>query len=73
MQLSPFSPANRRGITVLALLLIIIAVIIAASGGKTARSRPEGQTQDYGQHKREPKRFAPSAQGAIRARQIGSC
>ena len=30
MQLSCFSPANRRGITVLALLLIIIAVILVA-------------------------------------------
>lgn len=30
MQLSSFSQANRRGITVLALLLIIIAVILVA-------------------------------------------
>ena len=30
MQLSLFSPTNRRGITVLALLLIIIAVILVA-------------------------------------------
>jgi hypothetical protein len=30
MQLSSFSPTNRRGITVLTLLLIIIAVILVA-------------------------------------------
>jgi hypothetical protein len=30
MQLSFFSPTNRRGITVLALLLLIIAVILVA-------------------------------------------
>jgi hypothetical protein len=30
MQLSPISPINRRGITVLALLLTIIAVLLVA-------------------------------------------